>query len=85
MKLLSYLPELAKRTQKRFFASFQSLAIASDSITVHDVLYIVHYIKNDAAEWQACKTVTTVISLCKEYGKDCQVLQLNSEGSVVEL
>lgn len=71
--LLGYLPEIAGKSQQRFCSNFQTLLLHA------------HSDKDDKTDWRLCRYLQDVISLAKEYGKLCQIFQLNTAGPVVEL
>lgn len=83
--LLQFLPQIAGKTQSRFASNFQMLLLHADNIVVEDVLYIVHYEQDEKRAWEITGSLRELVSLCKEHGNNCQVLQINADGYVISL
>lgn len=85
LTLLQFLPQIAGKTQSRFASNFQTLLLHADNIVVEDILYIVHYEQDEKTGWEITGSLRELVSLCKEYGNDCQVLQINAGGYAISL
>ena len=87
MKLLDFLPGIAKNTQARFKDAIYQLVCYASQINVYTDTYLIIYSKDKLDV--GCDTTSDIrlaFGYVAEYGKDCQVMRLRADKEpIVEL
>lgn len=83
--LLQVLPAIAGNSQVRFASNFQTVLLKVNRIEINGTCWFVNFRHGNYINWDLCKSLSNVIGLVREYGNDCQVLQVEVDGNVVEL
>ena len=87
MKLLDFLPGVAKNTQARFKEAIYQLVCYSSTYKVYTDTYLIIYSKDKLDV--GCDTTSDIrlaFGYVAEYGKDCQVMRLRADKEpIVEL
>lgn len=83
--LLQVLPAIAGNSRVRFASVFQRALLRAGEIEIKATCWWVNYQNGNYIDSKLSKDLSDVISLVREYGKDCQVLEISVDGNVVEL
>lgn len=83
--LLQVLPEIAGNSQVRFASVFQKALYQANEVEIYATCWWVNWQKGNYIDSKLCRNLSDVIDFVREYGKDCQVLQISVDGNVVEL
>lgn len=83
--LLQVLPAIAGNSQVRFASVFQKALLKAGEIKINTICWWVNFQNGNYIDSMLSRNLSDVISLVREYGKDCQVLQISVDGNVVEL
>lgn len=85
MKLLQVLPAIAGKSQIRFASVFQRALQRACEVEFNTTYWWVNYQDGNYIDSKLSKDLSDIIGLVREYGKDCQVLEISVDGNVVEL
>lgn len=87
MKLLEFLPGVAKNTQARFKDTSFSLLCSVSHVDVYSDTYLILYTKDQVySHYRIACDIKEAFGYVAEYGKDCQVMRLRVDNEpIVEL
>ena len=87
MKLLEFLPSVAKNTQVRFNEVIYPLVCYASQINVYTDTYLVIYSDGKVCgKYHITNDIKMTLGYVAEYGKDCQVMRLRVDNDpIVEL
>lgn len=89
MTLLQLMPAIAAKSQQRFASVFQSALLHAHELIIEDRAYFILFEREEPGsckfDWEFSISLHDVVSMAKRFGKDCQILQLKENGTVIEL
>lgn len=85
MKLLEVLQDVAKLSQIRFAANFQQILACAHNFDVLCQVYLIHIKLETRMDYLITADLRRVIEIVLKYGKDCQILKIEKDGSVESL
>ena len=84
MKLLEFLPGVAKNTQARFKEAIYLMVCYSSTYKVYTDTYLIIYSKDNLdVNYDTTNDIKLAFGYVAEYGKDCQVMRLRVDNEPI--